>query len=170
MAARRVSPRSSKAATTSKPRSFSRSLPRCAPGGRSCSSLGVMKCSSSAIIFIVDLLLPNPYQSDGAGRTAPKTTGPCRWRQTPGMSRERWGSSCGGLQTAFAADTVRPSTFHGNRMSDEPIAAIELHGPWFAALVQRLRELGWIEGRTVAIEYRWAEGRPERFDEIAAEF
>jgi putative ABC transport system substrate-binding protein len=44
------------------------------------------------------------------------------------------------------------------------------HGQWFAALVQRLRELGWIEGRTVAIEYRWAEGRPERFDEIAAEF
>jgi ABC-type uncharacterized transport system substrate-binding protein len=36
--------------------------------------------------------------------------------------------------------------------------------------VQRLRELGWIEGRTVAIEYRWAEGRSERFAEIAAEF
>ena len=34
--------------------------------------------------------------------------------------------------------------------------------PWVAAFVQRLRELGWIEGRTVAIEYRWAEGRPER--------
>src|SRR6516164_4443264 len=32
-----------------------------------------------------------------------------------------------------------------------------------AAFVQRLRELGWIENRTVAIEYRWAEGRPERF-------
>ena len=31
--------------------------------------------------------------------------------------------------------------------------------PWIAAFVQRLRELGWIEGRTVAIEYRWAEGR-----------
>jgi putative ABC transport system substrate-binding protein len=44
------------------------------------------------------------------------------------------------------------------------------HGQWFAALVQRLRELGWIEGRTVAIEYRWAEGRTERFDKIAAEF
>jgi len=40
---------------------------------------------------------------------------------------------------------------------------------WTAALVQRLRELGWIEGRTVAIEYRWAEGRSERFVEIAAE-
>src|ERR1700716_115046 len=38
------------------------------------------------------------------------------------------------------------------------------------AFVQRLRALGWIEGRTVAIEYRWAEGRSERFAEIAAEF
>src|SRR5262245_3580030 len=37
---------------------------------------------------------------------------------------------------------------------------------WVAAFVQRLRELGWIEGRTVAIEYRWAEGRSERFTEI----
>ena len=36
--------------------------------------------------------------------------------------------------------------------------------------MQRLRELGWIEGRTIAIEYRWAEGRSERFAEIAAEF
>ena len=41
---------------------------------------------------------------------------------------------------------------------------------WTAALVQRLRELGWIEGRTIAIEYRWAEGRKERYTEIAAEF
>ena len=41
---------------------------------------------------------------------------------------------------------------------------------WVAAFVQRLRELGWIEGHTVAIEYRWAEGRTERFAEIAAEF
>ena len=36
--------------------------------------------------------------------------------------------------------------------------------------MQRLRELGWIEGRTVAIEYRWADGRNERVTEIAAEF
>src|SRR5881296_1020414 len=42
--------------------------------------------------------------------------------------------------------------------------------PWTAAFVQRLRELGWTEGRTVAIEYRWAEGRNERYAEIAAEF
>ena len=33
-----------------------------------------------------------------------------------------------------------------------------------------MRELGWIEGRTVAIEYRWAEGRSQRFAEIATEF
>jgi putative tryptophan/tyrosine transport system substrate-binding protein len=43
-------------------------------------------------------------------------------------------------------------------------------GSWTAAFVQRLRELGWIEGRTVAIEYRWAEAHSERFAEIAAEF
>jgi putative ABC transport system substrate-binding protein len=39
-----------------------------------------------------------------------------------------------------------------------------------AAFVRRLQELGWIEGRTVAIEDRYAEGRPERFSEIVAEF
>jgi ABC-type uncharacterized transport system substrate-binding protein len=38
-----------------------------------------------------------------------------------------------------------------------------------AAFAQRLRELGWIEGRTVAIEYRWAEGRDGRIAEIAAD-
>src|SRR5262245_39508225 len=41
---------------------------------------------------------------------------------------------------------------------------------WAGAFVQRLRELGWIEGRTVAIEYRSGEGRSERFAEVAAEF
>jgi len=41
---------------------------------------------------------------------------------------------------------------------------------WTAAFVQRLHELGWIEGRTIAIEYRWSEGRPERVAEVAAEF
>jgi len=40
---------------------------------------------------------------------------------------------------------------------------------WIAAFLQRLRELGWIEGRTIAIEYRWAEGSEERFAQIATE-
>jgi putative ABC transport system substrate-binding protein len=42
--------------------------------------------------------------------------------------------------------------------------------PWTTAFVQRLHELGWTEGRTVDIEYRWNEGQPERIAEIAAEF
>jgi ABC-type uncharacterized transport system substrate-binding protein len=42
--------------------------------------------------------------------------------------------------------------------------------PWTTAFVRRLGELGWIDGRTVAIDYRWAEGRSERLAEIAAEF
>jgi putative tryptophan/tyrosine transport system substrate-binding protein len=42
--------------------------------------------------------------------------------------------------------------------------------PWTAAFVAHLRELGWIENRTIAIEYRWSEGRTERYAEIAAEF
>ncbi|MFL5089376.1 MAG: ABC transporter substrate-binding protein, partial [Xanthobacteraceae bacterium] len=41
---------------------------------------------------------------------------------------------------------------------------------WVAAFVERLRELGWVDGHTVVITYRWAEGRSERFAEIAAEF
>ena len=41
---------------------------------------------------------------------------------------------------------------------------------WIAAFLERLRELGWTEGSNLAIEYRWAEGRPERFAEFAAEF
>jgi putative ABC transport system substrate-binding protein len=41
---------------------------------------------------------------------------------------------------------------------------------WTAAFAQGPRELGWSEGGTVAIEYRYAEGRPERYAEIAAEF
>jgi putative ABC transport system substrate-binding protein len=41
---------------------------------------------------------------------------------------------------------------------------------WTAAFIKRLHELGWVEGRSIAIEYRWSEGRPERVAEIAGEF
>jgi putative ABC transport system substrate-binding protein len=47
---------------------------------------------------------------------------------------------------------------------------VSIWGPYTAAFVQRLRELGWIGNQTVAIEYRWGEGRDDRFAEIAAEF
>jgi putative tryptophan/tyrosine transport system substrate-binding protein len=42
-------------------------------------------------------------------------------------------------------------------------------GPWVAEFVKRLRELGWIEGRTVVIEVRWADGRSDLYNEIATE-
>jgi putative ABC transport system substrate-binding protein len=41
---------------------------------------------------------------------------------------------------------------------------------WTAAFVQRLHDLGWSEGRTIAIEYRWAEGHSERLGDLVAEF
>jgi putative ABC transport system substrate-binding protein len=66
--------------------------------------------------------------------------------------------------TARAQPSKKPTV--GFLGASTPTAA----GHWIAAFAQRLRELGWIEGRTVAIEYRWAEGRNERMAEIAAEF
>src|SRR5262245_49504784 len=48
-------------------------------------------------------------------------------------------------------------------------ATASARSQWVAAFVQRLHELGWIEGRTVAIEYRWAEGRYDRLPGLAAE-
>jgi putative ABC transport system substrate-binding protein len=41
--------------------------------------------------------------------------------------------------------------------------------PLSAALLQSLRELGWVEGQSIAIEYRWANGRPDRYPALAAE-
>jgi putative ABC transport system substrate-binding protein len=43
------------------------------------------------------------------------------------------------------------------------------HGRWVNAFVQRLNELGWVDGRTITIKYRWAEGRSDRYAQIAAE-
>jgi putative ABC transport system substrate-binding protein len=54
----------------------------------------------------------------------------------------------------------------GLLVADMPSARQQL----VRAFVQRLRELGWIEDRTVTIEYRWAAGNNERLAEIAAEF
>jgi putative ABC transport system substrate-binding protein len=46
----------------------------------------------------------------------------------------------------------------------------ESHGHWLVAFLQRLQELGWIEGRNLSIEYRWANGSTDRAAEFAAEF
>jgi putative ABC transport system substrate-binding protein len=43
-------------------------------------------------------------------------------------------------------------------------------GEWVAAFVRRLRDLGWVDGASVAVEVRWADGQTERIAEIASEF
>jgi putative ABC transport system substrate-binding protein len=49
-------------------------------------------------------------------------------------------------------------------------ATSSINAQWVNAFVERLRAHDWTEGRTVSIEYRWAEGSYERAAEIAAEF
>src|SRR3982074_1471627 len=135
IAARRVSPRLSNSATTSKPRSFSRSLPRFAPGGRFCSSFGMMKCSSSAMIFITRSLaaefrsisMPAVARCRGGGHCRAVRPQAHRALVTRHARTIVGLRIAAGLQTAFAADTVRAPALHGVRMSDQPIAAIELH-------------------------------------------
>ena len=85
------------------------------------------------------------------------------------MRRREFITLLGGVATwplTARAQQVAKLTTIGFLVSGTPSS----HGQWVAAFVQRLRELQWIEGRTVAIEYRWAKGRPERYNEIAAEF
>ena len=80
------------------------------------------------------------------------------------------------LTGGAAACAFRPLAARGQQREKLPTigflgaASASAMKSWLDAFVARLRELGWIEGRTVAIEIRWAEGRRERVAEIAAEF
>jgi putative ABC transport system substrate-binding protein len=86
------------------------------------------------------------------------------------MRRREFITLLGGAAAAW------PRTAHAQQSAKLPTIGIlasgtpETQGRWWAAFVERLRVLGWIEGRNVAIEHRWAEGRSERFTEIASEF
>ena len=86
------------------------------------------------------------------------------------MRRREFISLLGGAAAAW------PLTVRAQRTTKLPIVGFLGTGTpsswtqWTPPFVQRLRELGWIEGRTVTIEYRWAEGRDGRYAEIAAEF
>jgi putative ABC transport system substrate-binding protein len=86
----------------------------------------------------------------------------------PGMRRREFVSLFGGAVIALpvAARAQQKLPTIGWLGSGSSIAASQ----WVTAFSQRLRELGRIEGNTVAIEYRWAEGREQRFAEIMAEF
>jgi putative tryptophan/tyrosine transport system substrate-binding protein len=85
------------------------------------------------------------------------------------MKRRQFITLLGGAATAWplGARAQQPSRLPTIGVLGTDAAAWR---PWTDALVGRLRELGWIEGRTIAFEYRWFEGRPERNTEIAAEF
>jgi putative ABC transport system substrate-binding protein len=85
---------------------------------------------------------------------------------TVGIGRRQFISALGGATVAW------PLAALGQQLQTVGFmgANASAFTPWTAAFVGRLRELGWIEGRTVHIEYRWSEGRPERTAEIAAEF
>jgi putative ABC transport system substrate-binding protein len=86
------------------------------------------------------------------------------------MKRREFITLIGGAAAAWplAARAQQPGKLRtiGYMGSTTPSA----QSPWTAPFVRRLRELGWIEGHNLAIEYRWAEGRNERLVEIAAEF
>ncbi len=86
------------------------------------------------------------------------------------MNRREFITLIGGAAAAWplAARAQQPAKLPTIGLLGATTPSVE--GQRVTAFVQRLRELGWIEGRNVAIEYRWAEGRTERFAEIAAEF
>jgi putative tryptophan/tyrosine transport system substrate-binding protein len=79
------------------------------------------------------------------------------------------------LVSCAAAATAWPLVVRGQQPRLPTIgilgpATASVAASWTGALVQRLHELGWIEGRTVAIEYRWVQGSSERAVEIVSEF
>jgi putative ABC transport system substrate-binding protein len=87
------------------------------------------------------------------------------------MKRREFIGLIGGASVTWPL--VRPLAAHAQQV---PIIGLlganssSSQGKWTEAFVQRLREVGWIEGSTVAIHARWAEGQSERYAEIAAEF
>ena len=84
------------------------------------------------------------------------------------MRRREFIALLGGAAAAWpiAARAQQPSKVATIGLLGSGTAAAQ--SQWTAAFVQRLRELGWTEGRNVAIEYRWGEGRTERFAEVQA--
>jgi putative ABC transport system substrate-binding protein len=74
------------------------------------------------------------------------------------------GAAVLGLREALAQSRTMPIVgFLGPTTASTSKARID-------AFERRLRELGWADGRTLTIDYRWADGRNERFAEIANEF
>src|SRR6185312_9459586 len=87
----------------------------------------------------------------------------------PGMRRREFIVLLGGAAAwPLAASAQQPSKLPTIGFLGQSTPVIESRR--LAAFLQRSRELGWIEGRTIAIEYAWGQGSSERFAEIAADF
>jgi putative tryptophan/tyrosine transport system substrate-binding protein len=84
------------------------------------------------------------------------------------MKRREFITLLGGAITTWPLATSAQQAMPVIGLMGSGSAAAQSH--LTAAFLQRLRELGWTEGRNLRIEYRWGEGRNERFAEIAAEF
>jgi len=85
------------------------------------------------------------------------------------MRRREFISLLGGVAAALPL-AARTQQARGPIIGFLSAATLLVESQRVAAFVQRLHQLGWIENRNVTIEYRWAEGRAERFTELAAEF
>ena len=85
------------------------------------------------------------------------------------MRRRKFLTLLGSVAVAF------PLAAPAQQASKRPTVALVLYraaieSALLAAFTERLHQLGWIDGRTVVIENRWSEGRPEQIAEIAAQF
>jgi putative ABC transport system substrate-binding protein len=87
------------------------------------------------------------------------------------LSRRRFAALLGGAALAPALGPL-PALAQKNKLPTIGFLGATtptVWSPFVAAFLGRLRELGWIDGRNIAIEYRWAEGRGERYAAFAAE-
>jgi putative ABC transport system substrate-binding protein len=91
---------------------------------------------------------------------------------TPGLRRREFVT----LLCGAAVPMVWPIAAHAQQPGKLPTIGFlgattpAVWAPWVAAFLQRLRELGWVDGRNLIIEYRWAEGHEDRLAAYAAEF
>jgi hypothetical protein len=96
---------------------------------------------------------------------------PSGWRDqmTAFIGRREFMTLLGGVAAAWslAASAQQPGKLPTIGFLGASTPSVESQR--LSAFVQRLRELGWFQGRNIAIEDRWAEGRTERYAAIAAE-
>src|SRR6516225_8814686 len=111
-----------------------------------------------------------PQDGQGARAEYPQHGSYCGRRGDRMIGRRQFITLLGGAAGAWplAARAQQPAMRPTIGFLGSGTPAVQ--GQWVAAFVQRLRELGWIEGRNLTIEYRWAEGSADRAAELAAEF